>query len=155
MPLLHVSMNVHRLRGSCSLLSYFKILYKLICIKNLCIQCLWTLKRFWMQVVSWLVLKINCRIDVRTLSGRIYICKNINNKITADVGMLQNTGITILWWTHLYRGAANMTARQRLSVYRSVWLCCLKRIRGWVHIYFVLQSLIHVVVMYVHKNDSQ
>jgi hypothetical protein len=51
-----------------------------------------------MQVVSWLVVKINCRIDVRALSGSMYICKNINisNKITVDISMLQNIGITIL-----------------------------------------------------------
>jgi hypothetical protein len=63
-----------------------------------------------------------------------------------DVDMLQNFGITILRWNHLYRGVASVTARQRLSVYRSAWLCCLKRIKGWVRIPFVLQLEIHVVV---------
>jgi hypothetical protein len=72
MPL-DVSMYVHHLQGACSLLSYFKILFKLMCIKNLCVKCLRTLERFWMQVVSWLVVKINCRIDVWALFKWQYI----------------------------------------------------------------------------------
>jgi hypothetical protein len=57
----------------CSLLSYFKILFKLICVKSLCIQCLQTLKLFWMQAVSGLVVKINCLTDVRALFKCQYI----------------------------------------------------------------------------------
>jgi hypothetical protein len=140
MPLLHVLMFVQHLQGACSHLSYFKIIFKLICIKHLCIQSLWTLKQFLMQVVSWLVLNINFILMFGLCSsGSIYIRKNINikNKITVHIGMLQNIGITILWWTHLYSCVARVTVRLRLSVYWSVWLCHLKRIRGWVQTWFV------------------
>jgi hypothetical protein len=40
-----------------------------------------------------------------------------------------------------------VTSRQRLNVYRSVWLYHLDCIRGWVHVPFVLHSVIHVAVM--------
>jgi hypothetical protein len=40
MPVLHVSIHVHHLQGACSPMSYFKILFKVMCIKNLRIQCL-------------------------------------------------------------------------------------------------------------------
>jgi hypothetical protein len=33
-----------------------KFYFKLICITNPCIQCLWTLKQFWMQAVSWFII---------------------------------------------------------------------------------------------------
>jgi hypothetical protein len=54
----------------------------------------------------------------------------------------------------MYRGVASVMAWQLLSVYRSVWLCCLNCIRDWVCVSFVLQSVIHVVVMSVYKTTS-
>jgi hypothetical protein len=44
-----------------------------------------------------------------------------------------------------------VAVRYKLSVYRSAWLCRLERIRGSVRMSSVLQSVIHVVVMYVYK----
>jgi hypothetical protein len=103
--------------------------------------------------------KINCIVLLilgLCSSGSIHSSKDINvkNKITVNICMLQNTGITILWWTHPYCGGVSVTAQQRLSVYRSVWLCRLECRRGWVRISFVLQSVIHVAVMYACKTIS-
>jgi hypothetical protein len=47
-----------------------------------------------MQVLSWLVVKINCRINVRTLFKWQYI--------------------------HLYSGVASVTARQYIHLYSGV-----------------------------------